>query len=728
MKIRVRQSITLSSRFRLLAPRVMTVALILGAFATFAAFGTAAQAAASTPAAPASAAHPAWMAQSLRNAEAALVAQHGEAQRERAARGLAQIADFWREEDGGAADFEEFARTHFAGDGETHDAMFARFQFLLEQVDGHMNEIGRELRQQSELTLGTVYPFDEICAAYDPGAHLTDDFFGNKIAFVVLLNFPLTTLEERLNDGKNWSRRRWAEVRLAQRFSKRIPADVNLAVNEAYAAAEQYIASYNIWMHHVLDDKGKRVFPSKLRLLTHWNLRDEIKASYSDPKDGLAKQRALQQVMERIVTQTIPACVVDNPRYDWNPTTNEVKPSPKKAIEDDAPENRGAPATGTPLNAPEPDTRYAMLLGTFRASRLVDPYSPTAPTLIARRFDEDREIPEARMESMLKAVLTSPVVPQVAKLIEQRLGRPLEPFDVWYNGFKARGTYTEEELDAITKKKYPTPDAYKSDMPRLLVDLDFTPERAEYLANNIIVDAARGSGHALGAQMRTAKTHLRTRVEPDGMNYKGYNIAVHEMGHNVEQTFSLNDIDHTLLSGVPNNAFTEALAFVFQGRDLELLGLSTPDAKSHALATLHDFWGTFEISGVALVDMAVWHWMYDHPECTAAELRDATIEISKRIWNEYYAPVFGTRDVVLLGIYSHMISLSMYLPDYPIGHLIAFQIEEKMHAAGKIGPEFERVSKIGSVTPDMWMIEATGKPVGPEALLAATERALADLR
>ena len=130
--------------------------------------------------------------------------------------------------------------------------------------------------------------------------------------------------------------------------------------------------------------------------------------------------------------------------------------------------------------------------------------------------------------------------------------------------------------------------------------------------------------------MRSAKTHLRTRVEKGGMNYKGFNIAVHEMGHNVEQTLSLNNIDYTLLEGVPNTAFTEALAFVFQGRDLELLGLEKPDAQSHALKTLNDFWGTYEIAGVALVDMAVWHWMYDHPNATPAELKDATVKISQR--------------------------------------------------------------------------------------------------
>lgn len=98
---------------------------------------------------------------------------------------------------------------------------------------------------------------------------------------------------------------------------------------------------------------------------------------------------------------------------------------------------------------------------------------------------------------------------------------------------------------------------------------------------------------------------------------------------------------------------------------------------------------------------------------------------SRKMWNKYYAPVLGKRDVVLLGIYSHMIDSFLYLPDYPIGHLIAFQIEEQMEKAGSIGPEFERMATVGSVTPDFWMKKATGAPVSSDALLAATKRALA---
>ncbi len=208
------------------------------------------------------------------------------------------------------------------------------------------------------------------------------------------------------------------------------------------------------------------------------------------------------------------------------------------------------------------------------------------------------------------------------------------------------------------------------------------------------------------------------------MNYKGYNIAVHELGHNVEQLISLHNVDYTFLQGVPNTAFTEAVAFVFQAQDLRLLGRALPDAKSQAMQTLHDFWMTYEIAGVSLVDMAVWHWMYDHPTATPAQLKEATLAIVKDVWNRYYAPVFGMKDVVLLGVYSHMIHSYLYLPDYAIGHLIAHQIEEQIRKSASIGAEVERTTRIGRVTPDAWMKEATGKPVGADALLEAASRAL----
>jgi oligoendopeptidase F len=237
----------------------------------------------------------------------------------------------------------------------------------------------------------------------------------------------------------------------------------------------------------------------------------------------------------------------------------------------------------------------------------------------------------------------------------------------------------------------------------------------------------------MGAGMRGEKAHLRTRVPAGGMNYKGFNIAIHEMGHNVEQTISLYDVDHWLLNGVPNTAFTEAFAFVFQAKDLEQLGLPKPSEQQEAERVLNDFWGTYEIAGVALVDMQVWHWMYDHPTATPAQLKEATLQIARDVWNKYYSPVFKQKDVTLLAVYSHMIHSLLYLPDYPMGHLIAFQVEEQMREAqasgkGTIATEFERMAKYGNIAPDLWMKNATGKPVGPEALLEATERALSQVQ
>ncbi|MBL8922547.1 MAG: hypothetical protein JNJ54_27090 [Myxococcaceae bacterium] len=648
--------------------------------------------------------------------EAKLLATHGEAQKARIEQGVRQVASLWRKEDG---DLGAFVTEHFLADPARLDATFQRFQTNLEQVDGHLLEIGRELRRPTELDLGPLEKLDPLFAAWDPSAHLTDDLFSSKLAFVALLNFPLTTLDERLTRGPSWTRRQWAEARLTGRFSRRVPAEVQQGISASQAAADLYIAEYNVWMHHVLSESGERLFPKGKRLITHWNLRDELKAQYADPK-GLARQRTIIRIMERIVTQTIPAAVIDNPRLDWNPFTNAVTVAPADTVEGDAPKR-----TTTPSNAPEADVRYQRLWANYTAQRKADPFSPVAPTAIDRAFALGAEMPEARVKQLLESVLQSPQVPKVAQEIQQRLGRPLEPTDLWFNGFLPRGAVPEAELDAKTRARYPTAEAFAKDIPRILTALGFPAERAKYLAERIKVDASRGAGHAMQSARRGDFPRLRTRVEKEGMNYKGYNIAVHELGHNVEQVFSLYDVDHTLLAGVPNTAFTEAIAFVFQARDLELLGLGKPSAEQERLRVLNDFWSTWEIAGVALVDLEVWHWMYDHPNAKPAELRDATVSISKRVWNQHYAPVLGGKDTPLLGIYSHMISYPLYLFNYPLGHLIAFQIEEQVNKQGVVGPELERMAKQGAVTPDVWMTNAAGGPVSAEPLLRATDAALA---
>jgi hypothetical protein len=177
------------------------------------------------------------------------------------------------------------------------------------------------------------------------------------------------------------------------------------------------------------------------------------------------------------------------------------------------------------------------------------------------------------------------------------------------------------------------------------------------------------------------------------------------------------------MQGVPNNAFTEAMAFLFQNRDLELLGLEPPGAEARRMEALDTLWSTAEISGVSLVDMKVWRWMYENPEATPAELNEATRRIAREVWNEYFAPVFGSIDQEILAIYSHMIVYGLYLPDYAIGHIVAFQIADNMRSSD-FGAEFERMTRQGRLTPDAWMRGAVGRPISTDALLEAAREAL----
>src|SRR5688500_4467894 len=94
--------------------------------------------------------------ESMQKLEAELVARYGEGQRARLQRGMKQVAQFWRAEDGDNAAFEALVRTHFAGDQATLDALFERMQFVLDSINGHMTEISRDLRWHSELDVGTV--------------------------------------------------------------------------------------------------------------------------------------------------------------------------------------------------------------------------------------------------------------------------------------------------------------------------------------------------------------------------------------------------------------------------------------------------------------------------------------------------------------------------------------------------------------------------------------------
>ena len=133
----------------------------------------------------------------------------------------------------------------------------------------------------------------------------------------------------------------------------------------------------------------------------------------------------------------------------------------------------------------------------------------------------------------------------------------------------------------------------------------------------------------------------------------------------------------------------------------------------------------YEIMGVSLVDMMMWKWIYAHPEATPQQLCEATQQIAKEVWNSYYAPVLGEPDCILLGVYSHMVNAPMYLPNYPLGHIVQYQLEEHLaqfRTQEAFAKEYARIYRLGRLTPKEWMIQAVGEAPSIEPILNAVQK------
>lgn len=634
-----------------------------------------------------------------------LVAANGENLKTRIETGVNQVAFFWNQEDGTTGEFVQFCNTNFVAGDDQRDTLFRKISRNLEVLYGNSNKMGLELREPLDLDQGPITNIDMLFGSYNPASHLSDDLFNNKIYFHILLNFPSYSLAEKLEKGQSWSRQEWAYAAMGDVVLSREPSALLQQLSNVATGAEAYISEYNIHMGILVNDKMEKPFPADKVLISHWGLRDELKSNYNS-ENGLEKQRIIYALMNRIINQEIPLKIINSDKYAWNPLNNKLYDGTNEITAER-----------------EPDTRYQYVLNYQKLFFEQDAYYPKYPTAISRAFDMGTQIPRATVEELFKKILSSTEVRETAKLIAKRLGRELEPFDIWYNGFRSTNMMKEDELDRITTSKYPAVADLQKDLPAILAKLGFEKEQSADLVSHIVVDPARGSGHAAGAAMRGDVAHLRTRFTGSGMNYKGYNIAVHEFGHNVEQTYSLYNVDHYLLNGVPNTAFTEALAFLFQEKDLELLGVDNPGKEAEYLSALDILWNSYEIMGVALVDDAMWEWLYTHPDATPEQLRKAVTGIATEIWNTYYADVFGVKDQAILGIYSHMISYPLYLHSYPLGHIIQFQLKDYLKGKN-FGKEIERIYSLGSITPDAWMMSAVGQPLSVDPLLKASGTAL----
>ena len=634
-----------------------------------------------------------------------LTTKHGPENAERIERGVNHLTALWFEDDGSSEDFLDFCIKQFIPAGPELDKAFDIAEQQFEAINGYRRELSLALDYPVVTRTRPVTELDRLFSR----SGLNIDFYKSKLALAIALNFPYYTNAEKEELGAGWSRKEWAMVRLGDRFDFRSDPDKELDPMPLPDELRDYSSQYFILMDHVLSPDLEVLFPEGTRLNSHHGLRDEIKSLYSR-NDPLERQRTISKIVMHIIYQTIPECMIGETSYYWEPQANKVYVKEgDRFIETDF--------------EPEPDRRYQVLHHNMISRMRQDVRYPEGSTYLSRTF-ENRQMSEEKIVSLLESVVSAPEKKEVATLIEKRIGRTLEPFDIWYTGFSDNKDLDMDEVDLMIRKKYPTPMAFQQDIPNILRRVGFQKFEADFIGNHIVVDPVSSGGHANAPQMKGAKAHLRTTFEDYGLNYKGYRIGMHEIGHNIDQIVSTYMTDYYLLKGTPGSPYAEAMADLIAYRSLVGLGVnpeySTREKQANALAA---FWFVCEIGSVALHEIRVWNWLYEHPDASVEELKTATIDIAKDIWNQYFAEIFGVRDVPVFAIYNHFISAALYLHSYPLGNIVLMQLEEYFEGRD-FATEMIRTCKIGRLTPDLWMIEATGEPLSSEPLLNAMHKAL----
>jgi hypothetical protein len=299
------------------------------------------------------------------------------------------------------------------------------------------------------------------------------------------------------------------------------------------------------------------------------------------------------------------------------------------------------------------------------------------------------------VRALLESLCDSRTVARTAALIRRRLGRPLEPFDLWYPGFEPAA-----RRDALAQRLWPDAAAYRADRPRLLTALGFPADQATGLWSDCSGHPAPGPAPG---RLEGSEAFRALRADGDW----------------IAQRLALRGAASPLLAGVPNRACAAALARSYRG--LLLTRLDPAGAGPRALAAL---WNGYRDAGQALVELAAWRWLYEHPEADAGQLRQALPALAGEVWNRHFAALLGQKDCPLLAADPRLSSADLTLADAPLGRMMAAQLQARIGQSGDPAGELARMAALGRLTPDLWMRRAAGTPLGPEALLEAADKAI----
>ena len=536
------------------------------------------------------------------------------------------------------------------------------------------------------------------------------DPYKEKLAQFIQLNFPFYTLDEKRKNGKNWDREKWAMVRLGDLYAERQDPDFKPDAVDEVKAFEKYIGKYFFRMDHISLSDGTYPFDKPLTLHSHFGLRDNLKEEYTRP-GGLPRQEITGKLIEHITAGTVPVDFIQDSTTRWNPWTNQlfrVFNGKLKEVE--------IKTEGT--------KRYAGLLAEFKKKSSFDRFYPDGSTYQKRTFD-NANLTSEEVETLIRNFLSDPVIASVGKLISRRLGRALQPFDIWYSGFQAQSAFPACMLDSITRLKYPDPVALQKDLPFILMRMGFRESEADYIGKHAIVRPIAAGGYSDQPPMRGDTALMTTVFNPHGLDFKAFRIAMHELGHVVCGVYTTKYIDHFNLGDVPTSGITEGIAELLAFKNTEGLELKQRSFEEQKeMLSLAALWYLVDIGGQSLTEIETWKWMYLHPKATASELQTAVMNISGEIWNKYYASIFGgIKDQHILSVYNHFITGSLYLFNYFVGDVVMFQLYHA-YMPGNLGDGLKNACLEGQTLPELWMLHAVGKKISLKPLMETAQEAI----
>jgi len=592
--------------------------------------------------------------------------------------------------------FAAFCLEQYMPPGKARDQLLERLDEYLHVVSGSVGATSKVIRAGVDIADRPMLPAESVLSRFSAGNHLAEDYRDAHVSALVQLNFgtddtrPLRT------------RKAWAARRLSRFGRTVIPARLGQKSVAVNAEVDQFISGYNLNLDRFRFGDPKVRFPKGTKLVSHWGLRDYM-TSLNGQRDALPKQRAILDVMRRVVDGQVPREVLDDPSVEWD--------IPAKKIRNGSGDWRPARGQGA--------LRWEKFRDVWKVTRAIDPHR-VRPNLIDTMFEEVREIPEKTVVGILEAILGSPHATRIGRYMRDQLGRDLEPFDIYYKAFHSSGP-GKSALPYDIRERYPDRDALQAAIPEILRKLGWSKTRAEWIASRIRVDNGRSAGHAWPPYADHDLQLLRVRVDERGCDEISFETFMHELGHCVEGVLSSYEMDYKQLWSVPNTAFSEGFAFTFEDQTDRVLGRRR-QPRSDA-ETLVRFWEPFEIAGPSLMEIRLFHWLYENENASAKAIQKKARQIGDEIWHRYYAPIFGDDGYGLMSVYSHIIWGDFYLAEYPMGYVIAYQVRKFLEEKN-LAEETERMCGIGSIYPESWMKEAVGSKISVKPLLADTAKAL----